>query len=108
MVQLLTKQKCILYWYRPLADKKLSIKDGLNRATVQGNKQYGLSFQNFDDLSNHNMRELNALLDSVLANLNQLKSNRDYFTEYYDNITDMMAIDGVVKSLRPNIKGSII
>ncbi len=56
-------------------------------------------------MNNHNTNELNALLDSVLANLNQLKSNRDYFTEYYDNITDMLQIDGIIKSVRPNVKG---
>ncbi len=80
----------------------------MDKATVNGNKQYGLSFKGYEDLNNHNTRELNSLLDSVIANLNQLKSNRDYFTEYYDNITDMLGIDGVIKSIRPNLKGRYI
>ncbi len=63
-----------------------------------------MTFKGYDDIGNHNSRELNGLLDSVLANINQLKSNRDYFVEYYDNVNDMMGIDGVVKTLRPNVK----
>ncbi len=53
---------------------------------------------------NHERKELSLLLDSVLDNINQLKNNRDYFTEYYDNITDKIRIDACIASVKPNYK----
>lgn len=57
---------------------------------------------------NHDRKELTLLLDSVLDNISQLKTSRDYFTEYYDNITDKIRVDTCIANVKPNYKSKMM
>ncbi len=99
--------KCKTYLFSQTEDKSKLIKEKLTRATFQANKAKGLSFVDFDEMMNHDRKELTALLDSVLDNISHLKNSRDYFTEYYDNISDKLRLDAVIAGVKPNYKSKI-
>ncbi len=79
----------------------------MSRITKQANKEHQLSFDGYNDLKNHDRKELINLFDSLIANITQLKKNRFYFPEYYDNLNEKFEIERIVSNVKPKVVNDI-